>query len=98
MAAHSLISIEQVCTQYKVDDSFIRALNELGHIQVIVQHNDQYVIRDQLKDLESMIYFYTELKINIEGIDAIANLLKQIRELQDELTITKNKLRLFVSE
>jgi len=98
MAAHHLISIEQVCTHYKVDDAFIRALHELGHIEVVVQQNDQYIIRDQLKELESMIYFYSELQINIEGIDAIAHLLKQIRDLQDELNTAKNKLSIYTNE
>lgn len=98
MKTNNLIRIKQVCTHYKVDNSFISALQDLGHIKVIARQNDQYIFQDQLKELESMIYFYTELKINIEGIDAIAHLLKQIRDLQDELSITKNKLSLYVGE
>jgi hypothetical protein len=98
MQAHSLIRIEQVCTHYRVDDAFIKALHELGHIELVVQHDEQYIIRDQLKMLESMIYFYTDLQINIEGIDAIAHLLKQIQDLQDELSVAKNKLRLYNQE
>jgi hypothetical protein len=98
MQTDHLIRIEQVCMHYRVEDSFIRALHELGHIDVVVQHNDQYISGNQLKDIERMIYFYSELQINIEGIDAIAHLLKQIHDLQNELTITKNRLSLFESE
>jgi hypothetical protein len=36
-----------------------------------------------------------ELDINIEGIDTIFNLLKKIETLQEELIITKNKLKLY---
>ena len=36
-----------------------------------------------------------ELGINLEGIDAIANLLEQIATLQQELMITRNRLDTF---
>jgi MerR HTH family regulatory protein len=36
-----------------------------------------------------------ELDINLEGIDAIATLLKKIDALEQELIATKNKLRVF---
>jgi hypothetical protein len=45
-----------------------------------------------------MIHFHYELNINIEGIDAISNLLKQVNALQQELIATKNRLRLFETE
>jgi hypothetical protein len=81
-----------------VEDAFIRSLHELGHIQLIVEHEDRYITPEQLKVLESMIYFYNELQINIEGIDAIAHLLKQIHDLQEELRVAKGKLSLYLSE
>jgi hypothetical protein len=42
-----------------------------------------------------MMRLHFELDINIEGIDAISNLLQQIDNLQKELISTKNKLRLY---
>jgi hypothetical protein len=42
-----------------------------------------------------MISFHYELNINLEGIDAISNLLNQIDDLQDELDRTKNRLRFY---
>ena len=36
-----------------------------------------------------------DLKINLEGIDAIYHLLNKIETLQQNLTATQNKLRLF---
>ncbi len=71
MNTSNLIRIEQVCTHCKVDESFIKSLHELGHIELIVERNDLFIIEEQLKSLESLIIFHTELKINIEGIDAI---------------------------
>lgn len=98
MKTRSLIHIQQVCIHCSVDASFIHSLHELGHIEVIVENDDHYITEEQLKALESMIYFHTELHINIEGVDAIAHLLKKIETLQDELTVTKNRLKAYLNE
>jgi hypothetical protein len=95
MEKHNLIHVNQICVHCSIDDSFIRSLHELGHIDLIVEQNDYYVSEEQLKSLETMIYFHTELHINIEGIDAIAHLLKKIDGLQQELITTRNQLSAF---
>ena len=92
MKTNNLVHIKQVCTYCKVDLSFIQSLSELGHIELIVESNDYYISEENLKPLESLINFHTELQINIEGIDTIAHLLKKIEHLQGELLIAKNKL------
>jgi len=98
MKTNSLIRIEQVCAHCKVDQSFIQALHELGHIELLVESNDHYISEEQLKSLESLIFFHTELEINLEGIDAIAHLLNKMDTLQNELLVTKNKLNLYIKE
>ncbi len=95
MEANKLIRIEQVCLSYSVDLSFIRNLNELGHIEVIVEKDVHYIHEKQLKSLESFLYFHTELNINLEGIDAIAHLLVKNELLQNELILLQNKLRFY---
>jgi hypothetical protein len=97
MKINNLIRVEQVCVHCQIDVSFIHSLNELGHIQLIVESNEHYISEEQLKSLESFIFFYTELQINLEGIDVIAQLLKKNEILQNELRETKNKLSLFTS-
>lgn len=96
MKTSNLIRIEQVCIHCQVDVSFIQSLNELGHIQLIIESNEHFISEEQLKSLESFIYFHTELQINIEGIDTIAHLLKKNETLQNELIQTKDKLNLFI--
>ena len=97
METSKLIRIEQICTHCNVDQSFILSLQEFGHIKLIVEHNTHYITEEQLKSLESLIFFHTELQINIEGIDAIAHLLNKIENLQQELTSAQNKLSLYIS-
>ncbi len=95
MKTNNLIRIEEVCIHCKVDESFIQSLQELGHIELIVENDDHFIAEEQLKSLESLIFFHTELQINLEGIDAIAHLLTKIENLQDELKLMKNKLYLY---
>jgi hypothetical protein len=96
MKSSNLIRIDQVSTHYHVDASFIYSLNELGHVALIVEKDESYVLEEQLKSLESLIFFHTDLEINVEGVDAIAHLLKKIEALQTELLAAKNKLYVYV--
>jgi hypothetical protein len=98
METSNLILTAQFCTHHNVEFSFITALHNAGLVEIIVVEDNQYLSLEQLKDIEKMIAFHYELNINIEGIEAIANLLKQINELQQELIMVKNKLRLYEIE
>ena len=95
METNNLILVEQFCSNCDVEFSFINSLNDFGLIEIIVLDDKKYISSEQLKVLERAIHFHDELNINIEGIDVIYNLLKQIDDLQEELRITKNKLNLF---
>ncbi len=92
MATRSLIQIEQVCMHCGVDVTFIHSLHDLGHVEVIIENDNHFIDESQLKMLEQMIYFHSELQINLEGIDAIAHLLRKIENLQEELIATRNKV------
>lgn len=95
MEKNNFVLIEKFCSNCDVEFSFINALNDYGLIEIIIVDDNKYISHDQLKDLERAIHFHYELHINLEGIDAIYNLLKQIDNLQQELILTKNKLNLF---
>lgn len=95
METKDLILIEQFCTHHDVEFSFINSLHEFGLIEVVELNDAKYLANEQLRDVEKMIRLHYELDINMEGIDAISNLLKQIDNLQKELITTQNKLRLF---
>lgn len=98
METNNLILIEQICSHHNAELLFINSLHELGLIEIVVIENNSYLTQEQLRDIEKMIHFHYELNINVEGIDVISNLLKQVDALQHELIITKNKLRFFETE
>ncbi len=89
---HNLIAIEEFCTYYKVDFSFIEALSEFGLVEIIPVNDTRFLNQQHLKEVEKMIRLHYDLDINIAGIDAISHLLKRIDHLQQEITLLKNKL------
>lgn len=93
MKTDNLVRIEHFCEHYEVEFSFIKTLNELGLINVVVVDDSTYLPVDDLREIEKLVHLHYELGINIEGIDVISNLLNQIANLQEELTAAKNKLK-----
>ena len=95
MEAKNLISIQQVCKQYSVPMTFINALNDYELVEIIVTKNENYLKITQLQEVEKMMRLHYDLDINLEGIDAIYNLLKQVEILQEEIKHLNNKLRFY---
>jgi hypothetical protein len=93
MASKSLISIQQICVHYNVPESFINALNDLDLIDIIYLENAPCISETHINEVEKMMRLHYDLDINLEGIDAIYNLLKQIEGLKQENTLLQNKLR-----
>ncbi|KUJ60142.1 MerR family transcriptional regulator [Flavobacteriaceae bacterium CRH] len=95
MNSKNLIQIKQFCLYHEIENTFITELNNYGLVEIIIQEEDEYLHTQQLPTIEKMIRLHYDLKINLEGIDAIAHLLNKIEALQQNLTATQNKLRLF---
>ncbi|MDA6071275.1 chaperone modulator CbpM [Flavobacterium sp. AC] len=95
MNSKNLIQIKQFCLYHEIDNTFITDLHNYGLVQIIILEEDEYLQPEQLPAVEKMIRLHYDLKINLEGIDAIANLLNKIEVLQQNLTATQNKLRLY---
>jgi len=91
----NLISIQQFCSHYEIPLSFIDALHEYELIEIIVTKNENYLKITELNEVEKMIRLHYELDINLEGIDAIYNLLKQVENLQNKITTLNNRLRFY---
>jgi hypothetical protein len=67
----------------------------MGLIEVEELDQSFYVQQDKITVIEKMIRLHHELEVNVEGIDVVFNLLARIKDLQNELMITKNRLRLY---
>ncbi|WP_296381552.1 chaperone modulator CbpM [Winogradskyella sp.] len=95
METTHLISIQQFCTHYNVPVSFINALHEYELVEIAITNNDNYLKANQLNDVEKMMRLHYDLDINLEGIDAIYNLLKQVENLQSQIVTLRNKLNFY---
>ena len=92
MENEHLITIEEFCTHYKVQSSFIHSLIEFDLIEIIIVEETRCLSKDQIKNVERMIRLHYDLDINIEGIEAISHLLQRINALHAELSALKNRL------
>lgn len=86
------ITIQECCTHYQVESSFVHALHTYGLIEIVQSNNDHYIHYEQLTLLEKYIHLHYDLDINVEGLDAIAHLLQHINELQQEVKSLRNEL------
>lgn len=95
MESSQLILVEEFCTHYNIEFSFIHSLTEFGLVEIITIEEKQYVPKERINDLEKMIRLHYELNINMEGIDVISHLLQRMNEMNDELATIKNRLRFY---
>jgi|AntDryMetagUQ255_1029468.scaffolds.fasta_scaffold04145_2 hypothetical protein len=95
MQEEDLIPADEFCVQHKVEFSFIHALQNYGLIEIVTVNQKTCIPLEKLKDLERFIRLHYELDINTEGIDAIAQLLNRIENMQDEISSLKNRLRFY---
>ena len=93
MGEKDIIPIQQFCTHYDIPVSFIDALCEYELIEIISTEEIRCINKFQIRDIEKMMRLHFDLEINMEGIDAIYNLLKQVDDLQAQVTMLSNKLK-----
>ncbi|MGB8358327.1 MAG: chaperone modulator CbpM [Bacteroidales bacterium] len=95
MNNENMISIVEFCECHHIEMSFIDSLEETGLIEIETVEETPYIQESHLYDLERIVRLYYDLDINPEGIDAVINLLNRMDEMQHEITLLKNRLRLY---
>lgn len=90
-----LISAEEFCVHHHVEYSLINTLQQFGLVEVTAVEEHLYIPENQLPRLEQMLRLHNDLDINLEGIDAIINLLDRMKQMQSEIAWLRNRLRLY---
>lgn len=93
MSTQDYILIEHFCTHHNIPVSFVMALSDYELIEITTMDNAYYIKHTALKNLEKMTRLHFELDINLEGLDAIHHLLKQVETLQQDIVTLHNKLQ-----
>jgi len=95
MKNEHMISAAEFCDCHHIEISFIDSLKETGLIEIATIEEMTYIRESQLNDLEKIVRLYYDLDINIEGIDTVINLLQRMQDMQHEIALLKNRLRLY---
>jgi hypothetical protein len=95
MKKENMISAIEFCECHHIKISFIDSLKETGLIEFTSLEETPYIRESQLHDLEKIVRLYNDLDINPEGIDVVINLLRRMEDMQSEITLLKNRLRLY---
>lgn len=95
MESQNLIPASELHVHYNIEISFLHALQEYDLVPVTIINEMLFIDADHLPDVEKIIHLHQELDINLEGIDAIVQLLKRLDKTQEELIGLRNRLRLY---
>jgi chaperone modulatory protein CbpM len=95
MKTKKFIAVNDFCFNHNIEFSFIHSLHETGLIEIATIEETDFFDAEQLREIESLIRFYYDLDINLEGIETITHLLHRINEMQNEITLLRNRLNLY---
>lgn len=93
----NLIAASTFCSQHNIEVSFIHSLQAYGLIEATTTDEDVFLQAGQLQEVERLMRLHYDLNINLEGVDAVTQLLKRLERLQEEIMRLKNRLRLYES-
>ncbi len=95
MKEEKLVPISTLCVHYEVEMAFFSELNEYGLIEIDTQEQTECIRVECIPEIEKMIRIHRDLRVNMEGIDVVWNLLQKMDELQNELMAVRSRLRLY---
>ena len=95
MQEHGLIPAQEFCSHHDVEIDFIYSLREYGLIELISSEGTDYLSPNDLYELEKIVRLHYDLDVNLEGIDVILHLLKQLEAAQKEAIELRNQLKLY---
>lgn len=95
MNIEEFVSTNELCERYSVEQTFIRSLSDSGLIEVVEISHQEYIHCDKLSEFEKMRRLHYDLEINVEGLEAIQHLLKQLKQLQKKNRQLRNRLNLY---
>ena len=95
MTNEEMVAAHEFCISHNVEISFLRSLGESGLLEITTIEETAFINRDHLAELEKLVRLHYDMDINLEGIETIQHLLQQIKTMQNEMNILKNRLRLY---
>ena len=92
------ISREELVKIYNIEITFFDELVDYGLLKIYMEDNIQYLMYEDLPDLEKFANWHYDLEINLPGLEVIHNMLKKLdtlnrrnRELMNKLSAISSK-------
>lgn len=95
MHTEELIPAREICAHYQVEISFIRELSARELLEVKTSGEDTFLEASRLKDLERLISLHYEMDINLEGIEVVERLLRQLEDARARMRALEERLGLY---
>lgn len=95
MINENYILVRQYCEKTQIPDSFVNALNHYGLIECQHIETEIYILDEQIPEIERFDRLHRDLGINLEGIDALNQMLSRIYEMENEMNDLRKRLRLY---
>lgn len=95
MDNEEMIAADLFCASHNIEVSFLHSLYNSGLVEVTTIENTVFISQDQLPDLEKLVRWHYDMDINLEGLETISHLLRQIKEMQQEMQNLKSRLGLY---
>lgn len=95
MAREKYILVSHYCKNSQIEDSFVERLHEFGLITFEEKKKDYFIDEGDINEIESMFRLHNDLGINLEGLDAIKQMLKRLRRMEKEMDLLQKRLRLY---
>lgn len=86
------IHIKDFCSGHRIEEAFIIRLQEYELIELKIIDGKQFIYIEELPKVEKMVRLHQDLKINIDGIEAIHYLLERTQQMNEELKILRTRL------
>ncbi len=93
MSKKEFFPVIQLCELYDLETEFFEELGEFGLIDLRVYRGEQCIHQDSLQEAERIIRIHRDLRVNLEGIDVVLQLLRRQEELEARLLRLSNRLR-----
>ncbi len=79
------ISVVQFSQYHQIEPQFVLDLYQNGLVVLYERNQEFFIEEDDLTNVERYIKFHYELGVNLEGLEVISHLLKQIEVLQKQI-------------
>jgi hypothetical protein len=95
MEEEQLISASEFCFYHQVDLDFIYNLNDSGLLICTLIEEKIFIPVSQISRLEKLVHLHYQLEINLQGIETVEHLLKQLNAMQQEVIKLNNRLSFY---